>query len=357
MEYKSVDDLLNILEKRGLVLGDREVAKHYLSTVGHHRLTAFYEHFYATSKSFDGIPTTIEDVVHLYSFDRRLRLLILGPLEKIEVALRALLIKEMGDYLLRTKSPPVQIELFDPSFYVTGTVQVQRNYSLAKEGCERGAWASWVGPFSKSQIGKGMNRAQKETAFKSFYGTLPAWKNLQSASFGPLTHIYAALKPDIANSISVRFNLSRAVFTTTLFALKELRNSCAHHEPIWNWDARRRSVPLLFPKAFVAPAGIVANPPVGSTQSLATVRPTREPNEHLLYPYCAMIHILLSYLSGGHSTWHRRLKKLVNEYNTMYGASMGFPEDWQAMPFWCVPDVARTTTYSRLRSRVLAPVP
>jgi abortive infection bacteriophage resistance protein len=340
MEYKSIDSLLDILEQRGLNIGDRSVARHYLSTVGHHRLTGFYEHFYVARKQFDAaIPATIEDVVHLYAFDRRLRLLIIGPLEKIEVALRALIIKEIGDFLLARHGGMATINLFDRQLYDLRSIQAQRNYDLAKDGCKKNAWASWIGPFSRSRLGKNMNRTQREHAFEAHYKALPAWTILQTASFGPLTHIYSILRQEIAYPISSGFNLSRSVLTTTLFALKELRNSCAHHEPIWNWDARHRSVQLLFPKAYVAPAGIDST------------------NENGLYAYCALIHILLSYVSHGNSTWFRRLKKLVNEYNTMYSASMGFPEDWQAMPFWCVADVSRATYYARLRTRVLAPIP
>jgi abortive infection bacteriophage resistance protein len=338
MQYKTIEDLLTILQERGLELRDRDTAKHYLSTVGHHRLTAFYEHFYTGHKTFDSsIPATIDDVVHLYSFDRRLRLLLIGPLEKIEVALRALIIMEVGDFLQRLNGGNVEIRLFDRGLYDLSSSQSRRNFDLAKQGCERGARSSWTGPFSHSKAGKGLSNDDREAAFRKYYDEMPAWKVLQTASFGPLTHIYSILRQEIANPISQRFNLSRVVLTTTLFALKELRNSCAHHEPVWNWDARKRSVQLLFPKAFV---------------DAAALKPANE-NEYKLYPYCAIIHILLSFLSHGNSTWHRRLKKLVNEYNTMYSASMGFPDDWQSMPFWCVPDVARSAGYTKLRSRVL----
>ncbi len=338
MQYKSVDELLDILLARGLELRDRATAKHYLSTVGHHRLSAFYRYFYYDgAKAFDShIPATIDDVVHLYAFDRRLRLLLIGPLEKIEVALRAMIIKAIGDFLQRLDGPECIIDLFDNRLYDLRSKKNQRNFRLASEGCRDGVWAGWVGPFSHSRAGKHLSKAERKLAFDAHYATLPAWAILQAASFGPLTHIYSTLRDEIANVISEPFKLSRVVLTTTLFGLKELRNSCAHHEPIWNWDARHRSVQLLFPKAYVEAARVTKK------------------NEAKLYPYCALVHILLGYLSHGGSTWHRRLKKLVNEYNTMYSAGIGFPDDWQAMPFWCVSDVANSAVYVRLRQRLLS---
>lgn len=340
MTYKSVDELLALLAERGLQIPDIAYARHYLTTVGHHRLGAFYQLFYsAADKQFDtDIPTTMENVVHLYSFDRRLRLLINGPLEKIEVALRALIIQEIGDYIQARQGPNTAIDLNDQTLFNLKTNQSRRNLELAREGFEKGVWAGWIAPFSRSH-GKGFTKAQRDAAFRQHYAALPAWKILQAASFGPLTHYYSALRNEIAFPIARRFGLAHPVFTTTLFAFKELRNACAHHEPIWNWDAKKRSVKLLFPKAYTAAVGVEAS------------------NENRLYPYCALIHLFLSYLSQGQSTWYRRLKKLVNEYNTVYSSSMGFPDDWQQRTFWCVSDVSRSIQHDRLRTRVTNPRP
>jgi hypothetical protein len=45
------------------------------------------------------------------------------------------------------------------------------------------------------------------------------------------------------------------------------------------------------------------------------------------------------------------LKKLINEFNTTYSTTMGFPDNWQTLPFWCVADVRQTKTAIELRTR------
>lgn len=350
-DYKSVEDLVALLETRGLELADREATRHHLTTVGHHRLTAFYKAFYIAEKRFDtSIPVDGRDITDLYSFDRRLRLLLLGPLEKVEVALRSLIIKETGDYLLAQGRNPAIINLFHKSLYDLPTSQEKRNYDAAMSGCRKGAWNSWAAKFAISTEGRAISRilsspdateddkreanTQRQRLFSEYYAELPAWQILQSASFGPLANIFSVLRREIATNIARHFQLPRVVLTTTFYALKELRNSCAHHEPIWNWDARYRSTALFFPKAFLQSAQIGAD------------------NRYRIYAYCAIIHILLSFLSHGHSTWFRRLKKLINEFNTTYGEAMGFPTDWQNLPFWCVARVEEAATYEGRRSRV-----
>lgn len=336
LHYKSITELLDILGQRDLTLGDPQIAAHYLSSVGHHRLSAYYDFFYVGGeKRFRG--ASLEDVINLYAFDRQLRLLLLGPLEKIEVGLRALIIKEVGDYLRHSGGSPT-IKLFDKDLYALND-QNQRNYKLARDGCMKGAREKWLQAMSYHEAerkpapphagidpqelekARKQAEAQRESKFREYYENLPAWAVLQSASFGPLTHIYAILKSEIAFPISGHFRLSRRVLNTTLFALKELRNSCAHHEPIWNWHLRRnRAVVPLFPKMFDAAAGV--QPPG-----------MRQGNYYRLYPYCALIHILLSYLSSRNSTWYSRLKNLVGRYDRRYSARMGFPRDWEEMPF------------------------
>jgi abortive infection bacteriophage resistance protein len=338
MEYKSANDLLAVLEGRGLVIRDRALASHMLETIGYHRLSSFFPPFFDGSgaKAFDaGIPAKADDVQHLYAFDRRLRLLVMGPLEKIEIALRSLLIVEIGGYLQETRGDPVTINLFDPALYDLSTAQNRKNFRTAQEQCRGDARSRWNASAPKfGRRGQSLTADELRQRFEAYYRALPAWAIIQTASFGAPTYLYSCLRKEIADKIANRFRLPRAVLITLFFALKELRNACAHHDPIWNWDANRRSTQIGFPKRYRGPAGIDNR------------------NERSLYPYLALIHILLGFLSNGRSTWHRRLKKLVNEFGAIYGANMGFPNNWQSMPFWCVSDVSGCAQYEALRARI-----
>jgi abortive infection bacteriophage resistance protein len=333
-DYKSVEQLIELLAGRGLGVEPRATAQHLLQTVGHYRLDAFYAAFYSEAKKFDvSVPIQVEDVASLYSFDRRLRLLILGPLEKIEVALRALIVKELGDYLVRSGRPqPVFIRLFDKEFYDFSDPASQHKYDISIDSCRRSTWVKWRRTLSRDE--RKLPKSELNKLFADYRKGLAAWEVLQAASFGPLANIFSILKPEIATNIARYFQLPRHVLASVLYALKNLRNSCAHHNPIWNWDARKRSAAFLFPRAYEQPAQITTA------------------NRDRLYAYCAAIHILLSVLSQGNSSWYRRLKKLSNEYNTLYSGKMGFPSDWQTLPFWCVSDVQVLSSHERMRGRL-----
>ena len=86
----SVSEHINQWISRGLVISDRARAERYLSVISYYRLSAYTLPFQQGDPLHNfRAGTTFEDILELYIFDRRLRLLILDPIERIEVALRA----------------------------------------------------------------------------------------------------------------------------------------------------------------------------------------------------------------------------------------------------------------------------
>lgn len=332
-DFLTVEELLVLLKARGLRIGDGQKASHYLETVGHHRLSPFYAEFFeksAPDKRF-GSATAIEleEVVKLYSFDRRLRLLLVGPLEKIEVALRAMIIAEVGNFLHRTsRQRPIKIDLFDAQLYKLDGSKIFGH-------SRRHRWED-MRQRVRSDIAKKLRQGIRQHKIdpSATRSDLPAWSILQMTSFGPIVNLYLLLRPEIAIPIAKKMRIHREVLDSILLALIDLRNACAHHEPIWNWPVRIRRTAMLFPARFVEAAQINSG------------------NGQRLYAYCAVIHILLSYLSDGKTTWYRRFKKLINEFDTLYSSRMGLPEDWQTLAFWCVQNVETLDTHKSLRDQL-----
>src|SRR5690625_669471 len=88
----SFDDLVDRLVDRGLHVPDRGRALRYLRHIGYYRLSPY------TIPSLLGGPyhlshdgMSFDDILDLYVFDRKLRLLVMDALERVEVAVRAAL--------------------------------------------------------------------------------------------------------------------------------------------------------------------------------------------------------------------------------------------------------------------------
>lgn len=88
----TIDQQLDQLVNRGMDVGDRASAKHYLSHINYYRLRAYwlpYEIAAGPDEHAFAPQTTLETILDLYAFDQKLRLLVLDAIERIEVSLRA----------------------------------------------------------------------------------------------------------------------------------------------------------------------------------------------------------------------------------------------------------------------------
>lgn len=87
----SLDQQLELLRQRELLIPDENRARHYLNNISYYRLSAYTRPFYIPQEQSHRFRhgTEFDHVLNLYIFDRELRLHLLNAIERIEVALRA----------------------------------------------------------------------------------------------------------------------------------------------------------------------------------------------------------------------------------------------------------------------------
>jgi Abortive infection bacteriophage resistance protein len=91
--YSSPKQIVRILKERGMLMDDEQKVENYLMNIGYHRLSAYIYPFYKNPKNDlvlkEGV--SFEQVLALYRFDKKLRILLFNEMEKIEVAIRSVL--------------------------------------------------------------------------------------------------------------------------------------------------------------------------------------------------------------------------------------------------------------------------
>ena len=92
--YTNAHDLVSLLQSRGMTVKDTAKAESYLEYIGYYRLSAYMypllqmpkeQHRYKPNATFS-------QIMMLYRFDKKLRLLIFNEIEKIEVAIRSAIV-------------------------------------------------------------------------------------------------------------------------------------------------------------------------------------------------------------------------------------------------------------------------
>lgn len=273
------------LQQRGLQVDDPGRALHWLQRVSYYRLSAYFLPFKDGQNFRPG--TEFNDIAGLYIFDRKLRLLVLDAIERVEVALRTSVTYEIG-------------HAYGP-FGHTDAGNLSPNFNHQKFMAELAIEES---------------RA-KETFvahFRSKYAAephLPVWMATELLSLGTVSLLYKALKPAIKSRIATEFGVPDRHLASWLHALSYIRNVCAHHKRLWNRE--------------------LAIKPQLPTRSLAWPHIVQS-NERL---YCILVvlqHMLNVVSPRCH--WRNRLFQLFDEHPHVPLASMQVLPDWRTRAIW-----------------------
>lgn len=209
----SLKEQITLLERRGLLIPEKEKTENYLRFIGYYRLSGYMIPFYKDKNKFkDG--TIFSQIVDLYNFDRELRLIIFDTIEMIEVALRAVL----TDTLSLQYNPHWFMDsgLFEEVSRHTITIETIRKSTIESSFKARDNFIShYYNSYSTPDLP-------------------PSWMTLETLTIGALSVIFKSLRRDIRKVIATQFQLDEIILSSWLHALAYTRNLVAHHSRIWN---------------------------------------------------------------------------------------------------------------------------
>lgn len=305
----SLDDLVDRLAGRGLVIPDRERARRYLRHIGYYRLSPYtipFQHGRPDHTLRDG--TTFDDVLDLYVFDRALRLLVMDALERVEVAVRAAL----TDHMSTTYT--------DPHWYLAAghfrdSARHARFLTIVRRTCDerlRGTPDAGESPL--------VHRSALEH-YLTTYGRPdlpPSWLMVETVTIGQLTDVYRNLRVRAdRTAVATSIGLTAPVLESWMQTYVRVRNICAHHGRLWNVGLG------------VYPA-IPASPTISWLEGddALPVRSTKR-----LYPVLVSLQSVLDSVSP-RSSWPQRLHALLSPRPRLDLDGMGVPEGWADDTFW-----------------------
>lgn len=291
----SYEDQLSLLEARGLQIRDRAKALGCLGHLNYYRLRAYWlgmeapkgpegEHRFLLGADFDA-------ALALYVFDRKLRLLVMDAIERVEVSVRT----RWAHHLALTHGAHAYLNasLFkDPAFH-------QRLLGSLREEVER----------SQETFIEHYRSTYREPALP------PLWSACEVMSFGQLSRWVGNLKfRSDRQAIASIYGLDERVFISFLHHLTTVRNLCAHHARLWN---RRFTITMQLPR-------------IRPGSELAVFNPAADRN---LYNTLAMLGMLLRVVSPG-SSWTQRVRALLTGTPEADPSAMGFPARWESLAPW-----------------------
>lgn len=208
----TVDEQIQILRDRNVVITDEEKAKEVLLDIGYYRLCSYffpYEENYPKKRRRTHIckvGTRIEDALDLYYFDFDLRRILLKYLFRIEVNIRTFITYCVSNHYKK-----------NPYWYADSAIM---NAKFVSDFYSSFYWRM-----------KKDNPVIKEHHKNHPHGKYaPAWKTIEQMPFGLVQHLYAAINDNhVKSMVSNHYGVAKLeIFYAYIDTIRRIRNLCAH---------------------------------------------------------------------------------------------------------------------------------
>jgi abortive infection bacteriophage resistance protein len=295
------EEQLQLLKDRGLHVEDDTKALHLLHHISYYRLSGYWHpllqqpkhlHLFKPNASFN-------NAFKLYCFDRELRQLVLGEIEKIEIAVRAQMINTLS-------------QAFGPTWYA----DTQR-FTNHRYGHDR-TLQKLLDDFTNSQ-------EEFIVAFRKKYSDNypPCWMIMEIASFGQISTLYSDLKGGRSKrAIARHFGLDDTTFASWLHCIVYLRNLCAHHSRFWNREFG------ISPRIPNTPSKLWL-----SSESIISIQGVHGKLNNRAYYMLSIILYLLQTVNPK-SSFRKKFFLLLDKYPSIDIAAMGFPSTIKLETLW-----------------------
>lgn len=302
---------LTNLQKRGLNISDHAKAAEYLEALGYYRLSAYFIPFELPNTELNRRNhnfkegTQFQEVLSLYVFDRKLRLLVMEAIERIEVAIRSKWANELAQ---ATNDP----HAFMCNEYFINQWEHQRQLTRVANNIQ-----------NSSEVFVTHYLRKYSTPYLP-----PIWAMTETLTIGQLSKWVAntnnnPIKKSIALSLGIP---TIEIFDSALQCISLIRNICAHHGRLWDRHLIKRlanfrklnHVMQFYPKEVHQKDGTI-----NTQRHLANA----------LYNYLVIIsHVMLTIQPN--TSWQQRLVEHLKTATDEQQIIMGFPNDWQEHSFF-----------------------
>lgn len=219
--FKNLDQQIEILESRNLVINDKEKAKEILLKENYFFLNGYRHMFLDGEKSKNFLPgTTFEELYATFTFDRNIRNIMFKYLLIVENNIKSII-----SYQLSKKYGFKEKDYLDPKNFTQDSLKSRHVYDILNK--------------MKRQIRVNGKQHTATLHYLSNYGYIPMWILVKVLSFGIIAELYSILKLEDQVSIANLYNLDSEILSDYLYLLANFRNLCAHEDILYDHRTQR----------------------------------------------------------------------------------------------------------------------
>ena len=211
-EFKTIDEQIEILKRKGLIIEDEEETKEILLRENYFFINGYrllLMNSYSDKTFIKG--STFKELYALFLFDRSMRNIIFKYLLIIENQL-----KSISCYQLSKKYGYQEKDYLNPKNFTEDRSKIRRVKDLIEK--------------MKRQVRINGSKHNATLHYIKNYGYVPMWVLVKVLSFGIVCELYSVLKKEDQIEIASVFNVSTEYLEDFLPILANYRNLCAHED-------------------------------------------------------------------------------------------------------------------------------
>ncbi len=222
--FKSLDEQIEILQSKGLVIQDLGKAKDLLFRENYFFISGYRHMFMRGNKDklfIEG--TTFEELYATFVFDRKIRNIMFKYILVIENNIKSIISYQMSKrYGFKEK------DYLNPKNFTQDTLKSRQVFDVLNK--------------MKRQIRVNGKQHTATLHYLSNYGYIPMWILVKVLSFGIISELYNILKTEDKLTVSEFYNINPETLGIYLNLLSSFRNLCAHEDILYD-HRTQRSIP------------------------------------------------------------------------------------------------------------------
>ena len=214
--FKTLEEQIEILKSRGLIVDDLDYAKDILLRENYFFISGYRHLFNKSWKDIQFIQgTTFEELYAMFIFDRKIRNIFFKNLLIVENNIKSLI-----SYQLSKKYGFKEKEYLDPKNYSRDPMKIRQVKDVLNK--------------VKRQIRLNGKQHTATMHYITNYGYIPLWILVKVLSFGILSELYTILDLTDQTNIASFYNLDTETLSIYLTILSNYRNLCAHEDILYD---------------------------------------------------------------------------------------------------------------------------
>ena len=222
--FKNLDEQLDILKSKGLVVDDDVKAKEILLRENYFFISGYRHFFLNPSKPKNFISgTTFDELYGVFNFDRHLRNIMFKNILIIENNVKSII-----SYQLSKKYGFKDKDYLNPNNFTSDPMKSRQVSDVLDK--------------MKRQVRINGRKHSATLHYISNYGYIPMWILVKVLSFGIISELFAILKGEDKRAIADFYDTDPETLSIYLSLLANFRNLCAHEDILYD-HRTNRSIP------------------------------------------------------------------------------------------------------------------